>query len=74
MAFVDEYDETGSVHLELCHRNSDTLEMVRHIAKLDYFVQLLCNCPNVHPWACSFIIFVSDGKFDNSMGIRKRTD
>ena len=24
--------------------------------------------------ACFFIIFVSDGKFDNSMGVRKRTD
>ena len=24
--------------------------------------------------ACFFITFVSDGKFDNSMGIRKRTD
>ena len=25
-------------------------------------------------WACFFIIFVSDGKFDNSTGVRKRTD
>ena len=25
-------------------------------------------------WAGFFIIFVSDGKFDNSMGVRKRTD
>ena len=24
--------------------------------------------------ACFFIIFVSDGKFDNSVGVRKRTD
>ena len=24
--------------------------------------------------ACFFIIFVSDGKFDSSMGVRKRTD
>ena len=24
--------------------------------------------------ACIFIIFVSDGKFDNSIGVRKRTD
>ena len=25
-------------------------------------------------WACFFIIFVSDRKFDNSMGVRKRND
>ena len=25
-------------------------------------------------WACFFIIFGSDGKFDNSMGVRKRPD
>ena len=29
---------------------------------------------STHIWACFFIIFVSDGKFDNSMGVRKRTD
>ena len=26
-----------------------------------------------YKWACFFIIFVLDGKLDNSMGVRKRT-
>ena len=25
-------------------------------------------------WACFFIIFVSNGKFDNLMGVKKGTD
>ena len=29
---------------------------------------------STHLWACFFIIFVSDGKFDNSIDVRKRTD
>ena len=29
---------------------------------------------STHIRACFFIIFVSDGKFDNLMGVRKRTD
>ena len=28
---------------------------------------------STHIWACFFTIFVSDGKFDNSMDVRKRT-
>ena len=31
---------------------------------------LLLTCSK----ACFFIIFVSNGKFDNSVGVRKRTD
>ena len=30
--------------------------------------------PVNNPWACFFIIFVSDRKYDNSMGVRKHTN
>ena len=32
------------------------------------------NKTEIDNWACFFIIFVSNGKFDNSMGVRKRTN
>ena len=65
------YSPFQSLNMLPFHIRLERLKLIYYSLKFASFSYLHMYLPS---WACFLIIFVSDGKFDNSMGVRKRTN